>query len=84
MTQSKRREVAATLRRWAAWCDQCPHNAWDGYPHETRYSFESWDAAYHWCEDRGKLFDEARMHAGPTAALALCFAAAMVEAGDSV
>lgn len=88
MNAKERQAVAAVLRKWAAWCEANPGEVWDvylGWPEEDDDPYVlAWDAAYPWCEDRGKLLSDARMHTGPTAATGLCLAAAMVEMGDDL
>ena len=84
MTKSERREVAATLREWAAFCDcsaLCPW--WAGPCNDIKNPpMAALAAAAQWCEDGTSA--PTRAHIGQQAALALCFAAAMVESGDSV
>jgi len=88
MTKAERKAVAETLREWARWCEANPGEVWDAYIEwpdcESDPYILAWEAAYPWCEDRGKLFDEARLYTGPTAATGLLLAAAMVESGDSI
>ena len=74
MTTQKSKS-AETLLQWAEWCDQNPLNVWFSCP---RASGPAWDAAYDWCEHHAEFV----MHTGPDVVLALCFAAAAVEAGD--
>jgi hypothetical protein len=83
VTKSERQEVAAVLREWAAWCLDFDAVWWVSH-HEFTVDTQTWDAAFAWCETRGKLLSKPKYHGGATACLALCFAAAMVEAGDSV
>ena len=86
MTKTERKAVAKPLREWAAWCEANPDMYWDAwtFPVEVgAYMYAAaWDAAYPWCEDRGKFFDKPQFHYGPTAAIGLLLAAAMIEAAD--
>jgi len=77
---AERKAVAETLREWAAWCEANPDKPWGDHPlysmngEQVDAFFVAFDMAKVWCKSE----------AGPTAALGLYFAAAMVEAGDSV
>jgi hypothetical protein len=74
MTKSERRQVAATLREWAAWCEQSEHNVWYAWAGTMDRTIVGW--AWDFC---GFKFED---HAGPTAATGLLLAAEAVEAGD--
>jgi hypothetical protein len=85
MTKSERRQVAATLREWAAWCEASGHYWWL-YPPYTRLELP---APCHETVRAAREFVSSPHHAlstydhtGPTAATGLLLAAAAVEAGD--
>jgi len=85
MTKSERRQVAATLRRWAKWCAADPVRTFDSEPSwcdlDSDTQFLALDAAQTFCERR-RNWDEIDVLAGPIAATGLLLAAAAVEAGD--
>ena len=83
MTKSKRREVAAQLLRWARWCDRNLDVIYDDWDAEEAGDV-AYDAAQCWCEDSVYWFEAREIATGQRAALALCFAAAMVESGDDL
>jgi hypothetical protein len=77
MTKSERREVAAVLREWGRYYLEGPPA-----PPPLNGLSAVW-AMIDWCTPDRTLTDT-WVERHPDAALALCFAAAMVEAGDSV
>jgi hypothetical protein len=80
MTKSERRQVAAMLREWAAWCEANPGALWSDASvddRSPRADLTFW-VADRWCTGEG-LRD---IYRGATAATGLLLAAAAVEAGD--
>jgi len=83
MTPAERKAVAETLREWAKWCEANPERAdwmWPSIhyaPSDVLLSGQAWII-----EPWGMGITD--RHQGHTAATGLYFAAAMVEAGDSV
>jgi hypothetical protein len=75
VTKSERRQVAATLREWAAWCEANPTRDW--WDNEFLVDSRVWLLLCAFCDG-----PYAQFHTGPTAATGLLLAAAMVEAGD--
>ena len=84
MTKSERREVAATLREWAAFCDCSALCPWWAGPCNMRDNprLAALAAAAQWCEC--EIDGQNHSHMGEHASIALCFAAAMVESGDEL
>jgi hypothetical protein len=78
MSPKERKAVAETLRTWARWCEAHPESGWLAAAF-IDIAPAACDAACLFCQTDGDGY-----HRGPTAALGLYFAAAMVEAGDSV
>jgi hypothetical protein len=85
MTKSERREVAATLRRWAAWCEVNPDYGVLAAMHGCDAPIDkiAYRAAVHACV-KAWLPRMIEPLLGKEAATGLLLAAAMVEAGDSV
>jgi hypothetical protein len=77
MTKSERRQVAATLREWAAWCEANRGKDFYGYALWNSLG-NAWILGCAFCY--GSYSYESL--SGPTAATGLLLAAAMVEAGD--
>jgi len=81
MTKTERRQVAAVLRKWAAWCEANPRLLWFESP--PPYPIGTFTAALPFCQ---RLAYDGLLtkgsHRGPTAATGLLLAAAAVEAGD--
>mgnify|MGYP000561646005 CR=1 FL=1 len=81
MRAAERPRTVAALYAWAEWCDQNPDIPY--IPWHVLCRHEAWRAALDWCEQiylGGEWIDALR---GREAALALCFAAAMIESGDT-
>jgi len=82
MTKSERRQVAATLREWAAWCEANPDfNVYSSPPAPPlvgRIAMPFIESPAYRLEHR-TIIDEC---SGPGAATGLLLAAAAVESGD--
>lgn len=86
MTPRARAETAATLRLWAGLCLRSSYESvWSARSSARALGHRCCNLGHCQPTAAALMWVETRVgeHSGPTAALALCFAAAMVEAGDS-
>jgi len=85
MNAAERAMTVAVLYAWAEWCDQNTDRNWSSSP--LCHGGAAWRAAWDWCEPvvRSGVTSPFLTIAlrGHEAALALCFAAAMIASGDT-